>query len=58
MALHFSLSPCQLSSLHMAAREGNQAKVKELVKNEADVNIKDIRSGVRTLDYTQLALFI
>ena len=50
IAFHFSLSPCQLSSLHMAAREGNENKVKELVQRGANVNIKDIRSGVRILD--------
>ena len=42
----------------MAARGGNHDKVKELVEKGADVNVKDIRSGVRILDYIQLALFI
>ena len=35
----------------MAARRGDQEKVKELVKRGADVNVEDIRSGVRILDY-------
>ena len=38
----------------MAARGGDHDKVKELVKKGADVNVKDIRSGVRILDYIQL----
>ena len=42
----------------MTAKGGDQDKVKKIVENGADVNIKDIRSGVRILDYIQLALFI
>ena len=54
------LSPCQLPPLHLAAIGGDQYKVEELVQKGADVNDKDIRSGVRILDcmYLQLALLI
>ena len=34
----------------MAAREGDQDKVKELVEQGADVNVSYAHSGVRILD--------
>ena len=40
----FSLN--QVLCLHMAARGGDLAKVKNLVENGGDVNIKHNRSGV------------
>ena len=40
------LSLNQVLCLHMAARGGDLAKVKNLVENEGDVNIKHNRSGV------------
>ena len=43
---NFFFSPCQLPPLHMAAREGNLDKVKELVQDKADVNGRHIPSGV------------
>ena len=42
----------------MEARGSDHDKVKELVEKGADVNVKDIRSGVRILDCIQLALFV
>ena len=52
------LSPCQLSSLHIAARGGDLCKVEELVRKGADVNDKDIRSGVRIVDCMYLVSIV
>ena len=40
----------QLSPLHVAAKRGDPEKVKKLVSEGEDVDIKDPGSGVSTLD--------
>ena len=47
MVDHFRLfSPCQMTPLHWAAREGKEGTVQLLIEKGAEINIKD-RHGVR-----------